>query len=994
MVDITRLGVAIDATQAEQGSARATRAVDQMMRKTVASQNVFRATTGAIREFARGLFSIQGLLGGLTIGAVFAGVGNTIREFNASIADLSAITGAVGDDLMFLRDSAREFGRTTQLSASQAATAMKLIASAKPDLLENVEALKAVTAETVNLSIAAGVDLPQAASALGQAMNQFGAGAEEASRFVNVLAAGAKFGASEIPATAAALVNAGTAAHAAGLSFEEANAAIQLLAKTGITAEQAGTKLATILTRLQTQANDQFNPAIVGASEAFRNMAEAGLDSADKTNELKNIFGQFTINAARSLITLSDEFDPLTEKLTGTATAIEQVAVKTDTLDDDLKTMASAAEDLRIELGDRLEPTFRSMTQSATEFFRMLTDNVDTIGAVVVEVTKLAAALAIGAAATKATGAILALVAAFKGIGSVIPLAVLAFHGMLIPAITASVAKLGALLALINPLGAAITALGATVSYVALSWQDWDTAIAESQSSVDAVSGSVQGLAGSMGDLASKSDADIQLALDRAEAALGEAKAVRERLKARQDEARTFPAMLQQSIMTGGGLFGDVNENNQALRTQEDALRDSEKALEALRSKLNREKESREAVVEVIEEQNDATEDNTALMDEQKDAMKRAADARMQAREQLDGMVVSLKEQLVSLRNGRIAAVEFSLENGRMAQTLAAAGDGAKEYKEQIIALNRELERARAEQEFADPGTRYRQRIADIQDLGLTQQAHNQAVFEAQEALIQETEARSRLTAEQQLQLGLARAELDLSLALTQARLNSGITGITEHYALHNRMIDQQIALLQEELALVQSRPGSYANDAHILQIEAQIARLKGGYKSLEEDIRGAFKNGMEDSVASVLRNTATIEDAFQNMVDAVLDQLARMFAQDIAAGFTNTLMPPTNGGGSGSIFGAIGNTLLGGLFGARAMGGPVIANRPYVVGEKGTPEVFIPGTSGQMIPETVVGGAQVTMNITTPDADSFRASLDHISREAADHMTHAHRFS
>jgi hypothetical protein len=46
-------------------------------------------------------------------------------------------------------------------------------------------------------------------------------------------------------------------------------------------------------------------------------------------------------------------------------------------------------------------------------------------------------------------------------------------------------------------------------------------------------------------------------------------------------------------------------------------------------------------------------------------------------------------------------------------------------------------------------------------------------------------------------------------------------------------------------------------------------------------------------------------------------------------------------GGAGGGIVGTIGNA-IGSLFGARAEGGSVDANRPYIVGEK-RPELFIP---------------------------------------------------
>ena len=46
-----------------------------------------------------------------------------------------------------------------------------------------------------------------------------------------------------------------------------------------------------------------------------------------------------------------------------------------------------------------------------------------------------------------------------------------------------------------------------------------------------------------------------------------------------------------------------------------------------------------------------------------------------------------------------------------------------------------------------------------------------------------------------------------------------------------------------------------------------------------------------------------------------------------------------------------------------RAGGGSVSRGAPYMVGEKG-PELFIPGASGSIIPNTELGGVNVTYQI------------------------------
>lgn len=56
--------------------------------------------------------------------------------------------------------------------------------------------------------------------------------------------------------------------------------------------------------------------------------------------------------------------------------------------------------------------------------------------------------------------------------------------------------------------------------------------------------------------------------------------------------------------------------------------------------------------------------------------------------------------------------------------------------------------------------------------------------------------------------------------------------------------------------------------------------------------------------------------------------------------------------------------SLFGGIFGARANGGPVTAGAPYIVGERG-PEMFVPSTSGKVLPNHALrGGSDQPVNI------------------------------
>jgi hypothetical protein len=112
-------------------------------------------------------------------------------EFEKSLKNLSAITGASGKDLEFYGEQAVIMGRNIEGGATAAVEAYKLIGSAKPDLLKDKEALVEVADAAVTLSQASGLTLPEAAQNLGNALNAFDAAASNSSKYINVLAAAA-----------------------------------------------------------------------------------------------------------------------------------------------------------------------------------------------------------------------------------------------------------------------------------------------------------------------------------------------------------------------------------------------------------------------------------------------------------------------------------------------------------------------------------------------------------------------------------------------------------------------------------------------------------------------------------------------------------------------------------------------------------------------------------------------------------------------------------
>ena len=336
-------------------------------------------TDQSSRQLGGGLSKLAGAIAGvLSVTALineFRKAINVTMEFNATISNLSALTGAVGKDLEVFRQAAIDIGGATSLSATQAAEAMKLIGSASPDLLKSADSLKEVTQQAVTLAEAAGSTMPEAADAITGALNQFQLGADQAARVINVLAAGAKEGASEINDTVAAMKNAGVVAAQAGLNFEQFNGAIQALAQGQIKGAEAGTGLRNVLTILNTQMKAELRPSVVGLSTALANLEKAGMNDT----EMVKLFGRENITVAKVMLQFRGTMDDVTGAITGTSEAYKQAKTNQDNLKGDVAQLSSAYETLQLAIGDISDDNLRAITQHVTEMLNGFTENKDTI---------------------------------------------------------------------------------------------------------------------------------------------------------------------------------------------------------------------------------------------------------------------------------------------------------------------------------------------------------------------------------------------------------------------------------------------------------------------------------------------------------------------------------------------------------------------------------------------------------------------------------------
>ncbi|WP_272515362.1 MULTISPECIES: phage tail tape measure protein [Providencia] len=333
------------------------------------SEESFASLSKSINSVAGKLALISGT--GLSLGAII----NTTRQYSQSLSDLASITGATKEQMVLFDEAAQEMGRTTQFSAMQGAEAIKLMASAKPDLMKTSSGLIDVTKSALILAQASGTTLPDATRTLALSLNQFGASVADTDRYINVLAAGAKYGSSEVNETSEAIKKSGVSAANARMSFEELNAAIQTLAEREVKGSDAGTALRNMILKLEASTDKSLKPSVVGLGAALENLGKKNYS----TTALTKLFGLENVNTAMILSQNAKKVKELTQALTGTDTAYEQAKERTNNLNGDLLGLSSAFEGMAIKVGQMSSGPLRAGINTTTDAVNALAGNLNTV---------------------------------------------------------------------------------------------------------------------------------------------------------------------------------------------------------------------------------------------------------------------------------------------------------------------------------------------------------------------------------------------------------------------------------------------------------------------------------------------------------------------------------------------------------------------------------------------------------------------------------------
>lgn len=277
---------------------------------------------------------------------------DTGMTFTSSMSNVKALSGATAEEMEALTEKAEEMGKKTSFTASQSADALGYMSLAGWNTEEMLDGIDGV----LNLAAASSMDLATASDIVTDAMTAFEMSADETNRFVDVLAATSTSSNTTVEMLGQSFKYVGAICGAMGYSIEDAGVALGMMANSGIKAEQAGTSLRSLLTRLSTNAGASANSlgaldiltqrlgvSFYDSSGNARDLSDvlvetraawAGLNVEEQVNYAKKMAGQEAMTGFLAL--MSDG-----------AISIESVATAIDSMGYDIDALGVSVSDLQ-----------------------------------------------------------------------------------------------------------------------------------------------------------------------------------------------------------------------------------------------------------------------------------------------------------------------------------------------------------------------------------------------------------------------------------------------------------------------------------------------------------------------------------------------------------------------------------------------------------------------------------------------------------------------
>lgn len=421
------------------------------------------------------------------IGGVAAASVTVAANFEQQMSKVQAISGATAEDTDRLTESARQWGRDTKYSATEAGEAFEYMALAgwkTDDMLEGIGGI-------LNLAAASAMDLGTASDIVTDYLTAFGLSAKDAGKFADEMTYAMSHSNTTTEALGEAYKNCAATAASMGYSVEETTAVLMTMANAGVKGGEAGTALNAIMTRLATDTKGcatelaKYGVEVYDAQGNMNSLSSIltgvrgvwnSLTDEQQANLAKTIAGTNQFSALQTIMSgLSDEaiasgmsFSDYAEALQNCdGTASDMAATMQDNLLGRLTQLKSKLEDIGITVGNALIPFMEKAVakigELADKFAALSPRQQETILKIAGVVAAIGPLLTIVGKAISVSGQL------SSGIGKVV--GKLATMGTTASGATGGMAVLkGALAAITSPVGIAVAAIAAITAVIVTLW--------------------------------------------------------------------------------------------------------------------------------------------------------------------------------------------------------------------------------------------------------------------------------------------------------------------------------------------------------------------------------------------------------------------------------------------------------------------------------------------------------------------------------------------
>ena len=312
----------------------------------------------------------------------------TAADFEASMSNVAAITGATGQDFKDLNKLAQDLGKSTKYSASEVAQAMQYTGMAGWTAKENMEGLEGI----LNTAAATGADLSKTSDIMTDAISAFGNTAKDSGMFADVMTKACTSANVSIDTLGESYKYAGAICGTMGYSIQDATTSLAAMGNQGIKGSTAGNTLKNAISNLSAptkqtkEAMKELGISITNQDGSMKSWGEVitnlqgsfkGLTKDQQSAYAKALFGKQSMAGMLAVINTSEkDYNKLGKAIKNSGGAAEKASKKQlDNLNGQLTLLKSAVEGAAISIGSKLTPyvkKFTNFVQSLVDKFNSL----------------------------------------------------------------------------------------------------------------------------------------------------------------------------------------------------------------------------------------------------------------------------------------------------------------------------------------------------------------------------------------------------------------------------------------------------------------------------------------------------------------------------------------------------------------------------------------------------------------------------------------------